>query len=98
MPPHVIFTRHADSPLRVIVPPAPVKYWDCTMTLRVPGVGKAPALRVFQLTFWASGAVVPRKNTRSTAPMGTPPMVMASPYDPLPDVCVDSMTLTETSM
>jgi len=68
------------------------------MTLRVPGVGKAPALRVFQLTFWPRGAVVPRKNTRSTAPMGTPPMVMASPYDPLPDVCVDSMTLTETSM
>ncbi len=52
MPPHVIFTRHADSPLRVIVPPAPVKYWDCRMTLRVPGVGKAPALRVLQLTFW----------------------------------------------
>ncbi len=49
----------------------------------------ASALRVFQLTFWASGAVVPRKNTRSTAPMGTPPMVMASPYDPLADVCVD---------
>ncbi len=24
------------------------------MTLRVPGVGKAPALRVFQLTFWAT--------------------------------------------
>ncbi len=37
MPPHVIFTRHADSPLRVIVPPAPVKYWDCRMTSRVPG-------------------------------------------------------------
>ncbi len=30
------------------------KYWDCKMTLRVPGVGKAPALRVFQLTFSAT--------------------------------------------
>ena len=43
---------------------------------------------VFHAMLWDT-VDVPRKNTRSVAPMGTPPMVMASPYDPLPDVCVD---------
>ncbi len=64
----------------------------------MPGVGKSgPLLRVFHAMLWDT-VDVSRKNTRSVAPMGTPPMVMASPYDPLPDVCVDSITLTETSM
>ncbi len=70
MPPHVIVTRAAESPLSCIVPPVPLKNWLCKMTLRVPGVGKSgPLLRVFQATLCAI-VVVPRKKTRSTAPIG----------------------------